>query len=139
MKNLYETDFYLWSMEQTDHLKNQRYHLLDLDHLIEEIEDLGKSERRAVKSNLINLITHLLKCEFQKDFKSKSWEDSIKECRRQILIDTEDNPSLNEYPEEILLYCYSKARNFASKETGLDLKTFPLECPWSINEILGNK
>lgn len=134
--NKYESDFYEWSKCESYKLKNKRFELLDLNNLIQEIEDLGKSERNAIRSHLINLLLHMLKTKYQSDHSCKSWNDSINESRRQIFIYTTDHPSLSKYPETVLNECYDKARILAGKETGFELELFPCKCLWEIEEIL---
>ena len=81
---LYERDYYLWLSQTVNLLKKKDFTQLDLENLIEEIESLGKSEKRAIRSNLVVLILHLLKWRYQPEKQSRSWKSSIREHRRRI-------------------------------------------------------
>ena len=96
---LYEQDYYQWLTQTTKLLKEKKFTQLDLENLIEEIESLGKSEKRAIKSNLIVVILHLLKWQYQPQKRSNSWKSSIREHRRRIQELLTDSPSLNNYLE----------------------------------------
>ncbi len=134
--NLYETDYYLWLQETIEKLKDQNYEQVDWTNLIDEIEDMPKSERRSLSSNLIIVLLHLLKWQYQPNRRSQSWKLSIVEHQIRIEETLEDSPSLKGYLVEILEKQYQKAVRLASAETGLESETFPSECPYSIAEIL---
>ena len=135
-KSLYEQDYYQWLMHTAKLLKEKEFTKLDLENLIEEIESLGKSEKRAITSNLIILILHLLKWRYQPEKRSNSWKSSIREHRRRIHRLITDSPSLKQYLPEILADCYLAAKKQASDETGLSLVAFPEESPFSLTECL---
>jgi hypothetical protein len=97
---------------------------------------MGRSERRSLESNLIIVIMHLLKWQFQPEFRSRSWEISIFEHRRRIGNALEDSPSLKPYLEDIFAKCYSNAVKSASIETGLHIQVFPQLCPYTSIEVL---
>lgn len=90
MSNLYSTDFNLWIDRTTRLLRERRWHEIDLTHLIEEVENLGKSERRGITSQLTRLLLHLLKWQYQPQRRSDSWLDSITDARTQIGLAIED-------------------------------------------------
>jgi len=133
--NLYDTDLYLWSQTNAQLLKERRFSELDLEHLIEEIEDMGKSEQRGINSHLRILLTHLLKWEFQPKHRGGSWLGSIRNARVAIDDLIEESPSLALKPSEFLVKCYAQSRKVASDETGLSLNTFPVECPYTMLQI----
>ena len=135
-KSLYEQDYYQWLIHTAKLLKEKEFTKLDLENLIEEIESLGKSEKRAITSNLIILILHLLKWRYQPEKRSNSWKSSIREHRRRIHRLLTDSPSLKQYLPEILADCYLAAKKQASDETGLSLVAFPEESPFSLTECL---
>jgi hypothetical protein len=90
---IYENDFDLWLEQTVSQLKNQQFEQLDIEHLIEELTDLGKSNKRSLESNLIILIAHLLKLKIQQDapeMMKGSWLDSVSEHRQRILYDLEE-------------------------------------------------
>lgn len=133
---LYEQDFHLWVEEQARLLKERRFSRLDLPNLIDEIEDMARSQKRAIRNDLTVLLTHLLKYQFQPDRRSTSWTGSIVEHRRRILEEIEDSPSLRGYPAQVFERCYRNAREQAAAETGLAKETFPPTSPYSPQQAL---
>ncbi|MGK7893439.1 MAG: DUF29 domain-containing protein [Xenococcus sp. (in: cyanobacteria)] len=133
---LYEQDFCLW-IENTAHLLEERqFSQLDLENLVEEIRTMGKSEKNALESNLIIVFLHLLKWQYQPDKRSRSWESSIFEHRRRIHKAFKNSPSLKPFFTDIFAECYQYGRKQASIETGLSLAAFPIESPFTIDNIL---
>lgn len=137
--SLYETDFYAWTQEQASLLRKQRWSQLDLLNLIEEIESLGKQQRQELRNRLSVLIGHLLKWEYQSSSRSRSWLATIRVQRRDTLRLLKDNPSLKPYLEDALAEAYENGRDLAMGETDLPEQTFPIECPYSLTEILGDR
>ena len=133
---IHENDFYGWITQQTDLLKLGRYNELDIENLIEEMEGMGKSEKRALESRLIVLLQHLLKWQHQPNFRGKSWELTIKEQRLRIDKIIRDNPSLKRQLEFCFFDAYPFAVLQAAKETGLDEKIFPNQCEWNLQQVL---
>ena len=135
-QTLYDKDYYLWLEETVGLLRERRLTELDVNNLIEEIEDMGRSEKKAVKSNLKILLCHLLKYKYQPEKCSNSWLSTIFEHRDRLEEDFTDSPSLKRYFEEVFEPCYQKARKQASIETGFPLETFPLNCPFTPEQVL---
>jgi hypothetical protein len=134
---LYEQDYQQWLEKTVNLLRDRSFELLDLDNLIEEIEDMGKSSKREVFNRLVVLLIHLLKWKYQPARQSNSWLSTINEQRRQLLILFRDSPSLHKsYVPTIFSECYQMACKLASKETKLPLATFPESCPFTEIEIL---
>ncbi len=135
---LYERDYYLWLQQTTLLLRNGQLSDLELPNLIEELEDMGKKERRSVYSNLKILLLHLLKYKYQPQKRSHSWKFTIEEHRQRIREAFEDSPSLENYCEEIFAAgkCYHDAKRLAVNETGLPSDLFPSHCPFSLEEVL---
>ena len=135
---LYDEDFYAWTQEQATLLRLGARHDLDLTNLAEEIESLGKSDRRALGSHLRNLVMHLLKWPYQPGGRltGHSWESSILNARAAIAELVEDSHSLQREVAGLLARWYSLARLDASDETGLLLATFPETCPWTPAQVL---
>jgi Domain of unknown function DUF29 len=125
-------DFNSWITQTTQLLRENRWHEIDVMHLIEEMEDLGKSERRGISSQLTRLLLHLLKWQYQPQRRSDSWLDSITDARTQIELALEDSPSLGNYPATQLEESYQRARRQAAKQTGLEISAFPSTCPYSV-------
>jgi hypothetical protein len=134
--NLYEQDYYRWLTQTTLLLQRREFDQLDLTHLIDEIEDMGRSERRSLESNLRVVLTHLLKWKYQPQQRSGSWRGSIAEHRIRIRKTLKDSPSLNYYLVEVFSEAYQDAITVAVQETGLGLETFPAECEWPLQSIL---
>lgn len=135
MTALYDVDFFLWSQTQANLLREGKMDNLDYENLIEEIESLGRSEKRTLRSYLEKLMMHLLKTQFQPERNGRSWQLSIKNARRDFLDTLSENPSLKHKLSDIVLKAYESARNRAAIETGLDDSIFPEVCPWSIEEL----
>jgi hypothetical protein len=135
-KNLYEADYLKWIETTVEKLRVRDYSSVDWENLIEEIEDMGRSERKSLKSNLIVVLTHLLKWQYQPEFRSGSWKGSIVEHRRRIRDTLKDSPSLKPYLQEVFVECYLDAVEQASAETELPMETFPGECPYTSAEVL---
>ena len=133
---LYNTDFHAWTREQAALLKSGRLAEIDMNHLIEEIESMGKNERRELKSRLVILIMHLLKWQMQPERQSNSWRATIETQRFQISELLEDSPSLKGELKEFINAAYPKAKRLAILETGLIRDPFPSECPFPMDDIL---
>lgn len=137
--NLYQQDFFAWTKQQINFLQNQQWNQLDLVHLIEEIETLGKQQRQELRNRLSILIGHLLKWEYQPQKRSYSWLATLRVQRIDIQELIDDNPSLKPYLEEALTQAYIKGLLLAVSETNLPDRTFPQNCPYSLTEILSDR
>ncbi|MFB2833286.1 DUF29 domain-containing protein [Floridanema evergladense] len=129
--NLYETDFYAWTQKQVELLRQRDLNNLDIENLIEEIDSLGKQEKRELINRLGILIGHLLKWEYQVDRRSKSWIKTIREQRKKIQKLIKENLSLKPFLEEAIEEAYSDAVDLAVNETDLEIHAFPNEIPYS--------
>jgi hypothetical protein len=136
---LYEVDYLQWLETTVEKLRSQEYSTVDWGNLIEEIEDMGRSERRSLESNLIVIILHLLKWQFQPDNRSGSWEGSIIEHRRRVKKLLNESPSLKPYLESIFVESYTEAVKQAKAETRLPLDTFPIECPFTLVNVIDDE
>jgi len=139
MSSLYDADFNRWTLEQTAALRAGRFQDLDLENLAEEIEGLSKSDKRAIKSQLVRLLFHLLKLRFQPDQPSASWRNSVQDARFAIASIIEDSPSLRNYPAESLEAAYQKARDKDPENPTVDTRRFPASCPWTIAQALDER
>ncbi len=135
---LYEQDFYTWSIQQAELLRQKKYTQVDWDNLIEEVEDLGRSEYRALVSAVEQLTLHLLKWQFQPNKRSRSWQVSIAKQRIQIEKLLEDNPGLTAKLEEVLEKGYKYGRRGAIGETQLSDNIFPIQCPYAWSNLTNN-
>ena len=135
-KGLYETDFYSWVLLQTRLLKSGDIDRIDMENLIEEVEDMGKSIKRAIESYFVVLLTHLLKCEYQKENISGSWRGSIANSRNKLLNLIAENPGTKPTLGTLYIKAYGDAMEVAAAETGLPSSTFPDTPPWTLEESL---
>jgi len=131
----YEDDFNLWLYEQIALLRQKRIDEVDLPNLIEELEDMAKARRNALRSAYRLVIAHLLKWKFQPERRSASWEITITRERTHIADEENLSPSLRADAEEIVRYVYRTAVREAAIETGLPRSAFPAECPWTLEEL----
>jgi hypothetical protein len=136
VQTTYSQDCNLWIKQTTKLLRENRWQEIDIEHLIEEFEGVGKSEQRGISSQLTRLLLHLLKWEYQPSRRSDSWLDSITDARFQIELAMEDSPSLKNYPLDELAQSYQRARRKAAKQTGIALSIFPEYCPYSLDFVL---
>lgn len=132
----YDRDFYAWAMKNAELIRQGRFTEVDAQHIAEELESMGRSERRALMSRLAVLLAHLLKWQYQPTLRSNSWQYTIKEQRLAVADLLEDNPSLKAQLEEIRERAYQSARLIAARETGLGEETFPVSCPFSFDQVM---
>ncbi len=132
----YETDFYAWASYHAQLLREGKFSELDVEHLAEELENMGKNNKRELVSRLKILIGHLLKWQYQPGGRSTSWRSSIVEQRLQINDLIADNPSLKPQLLEAITKAYSNAVELASDDTGFSESVFPKICPYSQEQIL---
>lgn len=132
----YEKDVIAWAAEQAALLRSGDLSSLDIEHIAEEIEDVGKSERRELASRMAVLLAHLLKWQYQPDKRGSSWQRTIKEQRRAIAAHITETPSLRASLRNDIWFegVWADAVAKAVEETGLDL--FPEDCPLSVEQIL---
>jgi len=131
----YDKDFYSWTQEQAELLKHGRFSELDIDNLIEEVETMGRSEKRELESRLTVLLFHLLKWKYQDVRQCRSWELSIIEQRLKFEETLKENPGLKSKLNDMLKKAYRYAVIEASKETKISIKIFPELCPWELDKI----
>jgi hypothetical protein len=132
----YEQDFHAWAEQQAGLLRARSISGLDWENVAEEIRSLGGSERSEIRSRLVVVLHHLLKWQYQPGRRKRGWSATILEARDQLNERLKESPSLRSYPNTVLEKQYSIARLRAADETDLTLETFPLECPYTVEEIL---
>ena len=135
---LYDKDFYKWALEQAQYIKTKAFDKLDIEHLIEEVGDMSRSEERELESRLEILLMHLLKWKYQHEAVSSSWTGTIEEQRYRIARRLKKMPSLKNILPTLLDDVYSDSIRGAVKDTGLNNTAFPTKCEWSIEQILDN-
>jgi hypothetical protein len=117
IETLYDQDYYLWIKTTINQLRTGQFSLVDLDNLLEELETMGRSKKRAIKSLLIKLLEHLLKLQCWENARERNqghWQGEIRTFRRQIKDELADSPSLKPYILDIFDECYQDARKIAS-------------------------
>lgn len=133
---LYDRDYLAWIKKTTQQLRDRNFSELDIENLIEEIESLGRKEKRELSNRLVVLLEHLLKFrywELERDRNARGWQGTIKEQQRQINLILKDSPSLKPQLDRILAEAYQDALGITAAKTGLDL--LPEENPFSKEEI----
>lgn len=138
MDNLYESDFYQWVQRQKQLLASQQFDQLDLKNLIEEVDEMGKSEYKSLRSHLTHLLSHCLKWYYQPEKRETgySWQYTIVEQRKMVARVLRESPSLKHKLDDLYLEAYEYGRIEATKETLLPEATFPVECPWSFEQVM---
>jgi hypothetical protein len=133
---LYERDYYEWTVRNAELLRSGRVNEADLQHIAQEIEYLGKRERRELLDRLSLLIAHLLKWKAQSARQSHGWELTIRVQRKNLAKLLSENPSLRPYLETNLPEAYERAMVEAMTETGLPESHFPSTCPFALDVLL---
>jgi len=137
---LYERDYYTWTQEQARALREHRIEELDWTNVAEEIEDLGKSERSALRSRLVRLLEHLLKYAHARDRmfenNARGWELSARNARDGFRDRLEENPGLRPQVDDIYVRAYREARNITLKALHLPDSAIPEAPPWTLEEII---
>jgi hypothetical protein len=138
-KTLYEQDFYLWLQTTLAILRERKLEQLDIENLIEEIDSMGRSEKKELKTRLVVLIEHLLKLQYltqEKDYNARDWRNTVVEQRRQIAYTLADSPSLKGILNDVFLDCYIDARNDTINKYQLPSILFPEQPSFSLIQVL---
>ena len=138
----YGQDFFAWSFEQARALREHRTAALDWENLAEEIESLGKGDRREVRSRLNVILIHLLKWQVQTEQRSGSWRATIRTQRRDLEVVLTDSPSLRPHVPAFVAEVYPRARLDAAEEMELvpsAARMLPEKCPFTVAQILDNE
>lgn len=139
--NLYESDFYQWTQETAQAIAQRDFSSVDWENLIEEIEALGRAEKRAVKSFATQLMIHLLLYQYwtwRREYYEDGWEDEVDEFRDQLKDDLKSKRLYNYFVSE-LDKCYESAKRRTAKKyrkEGLDVPSFPESCPYTVEQLL---
>ncbi len=137
----YEEDVIAWSNEQARLLRAGRFDMLDIEHLADEIEDVGKSEKRELASRMAVLLCHLLKWQIQPERRGSSWQRTIEHQRKALKHAIINTPSLNTLISDSEWFndAWDQAARMTERETGIDSNSFPVACGWTISEILDSE
>jgi hypothetical protein len=136
LEEIYDEDYALWLEKTAQQLHHKDVNNLDWRHLLEEIEDLGKSQKNAVESYLRQLLKHLLLYQYwtqQRDYCGDGWLDEIDNFRNELQILLRSK-TLHNYAASILEATYQKAKRSALNKTKLDI--FPSQCPYTLEQAL---
>lgn len=136
MNPTYDQDYYQWFHDQARLLREGLWEHIDVENLAEELEDMGKREKRALRSRTVVLLAHLLKYAYQPERRGPSWAGTIREQRKQLDALLCDSPSLKPRLIDDLEDSYISARLLAAGETGLPEKAFPASCPFTLDELI---
>ena len=131
----HDEDFYAWTQSNASLLKQRKFEEIDVDHLIEELEEMGNSNENQLISRLGVLIAHLLKWQLQPDFRCRSWSGTIREQRIRIKRLLRKNPSLKILMASSVKESFEDALAILEKETPLDLKALPATCPYTLEQL----
>ena len=138
LPQLYEEDETAWLEEMARLVAERRFAELDAEHLSEFLSDMARRDRREVLSRLVILLTHLLKWEHQPDQRSNGWRATIA-GQRDELKDLLESGTLLRHAQEVLGKAYERAVRQAALEAGLGEDVFPLECPFTLDAVLGGE
>lgn len=144
LASLYETDYAQWAKRNAELLRARRFEDIDIAHLLEELSDMSKSDRRELQSRLLILLAHLLKWEYQyqtlaerwREFKGDSWRSTIIEQRTQLSGLLKQSPGLKSALVDMIERTYPDAVELACDESGLPSETFPTHCPYPKEQLL---
>ena len=136
ISDLYEHDIHAWTRQTADLLRQGRFQELDVAHLVEELETMGRRDRQELISRLKILLGHLLEWQYQPAHRSSSWRGSILEQRLRIRDLLDDSPSLRPFLAEAAAAAYGDGARLACKETGLPLEQFPASMPFPLGGLL---
>jgi Domain of unknown function DUF29 len=132
----YDRDLYSWAVEQAALLRAGRIAEADVLNIAEEIDDVGNEQYDKLESALRVILLHLLKWDHQPERRSRSWRGSIRAQRHHIQKVLRKNPGLKARLDEAVAEGYAAARIDAANETGLEDEVFPVDCAYSIEEIM---
>jgi hypothetical protein len=136
---LYEHDYYGWILDNVHAIRERRFEDVDWLNVAEELEDMGKSERRAFRSQLARLLTHLLKWSYEPEgrrLSEHSWRATIAHARKSVRELADESPSFKPQMQDFFSAAYSDALAQAVAETNLPKRTFPAACPWTLDQVM---
>ena len=134
----YETDVVAWAIEQAAMLRAGKFSALDIEHIAEEIEDVGKSEQRELAQRMAALLAQLLKWQYQPETRGADWQATLQLQRGAIARRLRKAPSLNSMLTEDawISDMWGDARLLASREMPAGMAVWPEQCPWTMDQAL---
>ncbi len=136
LHRLYEQDFYAWLLKNAHLIRTKQFADIDVENIAEELESMGRSEKRELVNRLAVLLAHLLKWLHQPERRSNSWKYTIEEQRRAVEELLAESPSLKYQLKEKINNAYLKAVLIAARETGIAKDRFPINCPFTWQQIV---
>jgi hypothetical protein len=133
----YEDDLYRWAQETAQAIRERRFDEIDIEHVADEVLDVGKSDLRALRSQIERILLHLMKIRYQPNKETRSWTLTIEEARARAEQSFEESPSFRRMIDDLLPKAYRTARLQTIRQTGLAPDVFPPECPFSVDDVLG--
>ena len=124
-----------WLDQTVEAIHAGRFQELDYPQLAEYLNDMAARDRREVESRLAVLLCHLLKWFGQPDKRSRSWQSTIEEQRYELELILRSG-TLRRHALAELVQVYEAARKRAAIEAGLAMSVFPLECPYTVEQLL---
>ena len=134
--DLYDADFAEWTRHNAELLRSGRVTEADLAHIAEEIEDMGKRERRSLDSRMERLIEHLLKWQYQPEQRGSSWGRTIAAQREGVRLLLIKNPGFRPFLDEVVADAYQAAVEIVMATISCPRETFPETCPYSLEQLL---
>ncbi len=144
---LYQTDYAAWARRNAELLRGGRFAELDIEHLLDELSDMGKSERDELESRLLILLAHLLKWEYPyqtlserwRECDGRSWRSTIVEQRKRLAVRLRKSPGLTSIVADAIYSVYPDAVDLAYKETRLPPETFPAICSYRSEQLFDDE
>ena len=141
-QDLYDQDFFAWARHTAALLRSGRFDEADLEHLAEEIEDMGKAQRHALRSHLRQLLVHLLKLDYSpaRDPR-RGWFEEVQNARAEIADRLADSPSLAPQAAGLMTEVWPRARRQALDALSAfgEQVRFPEACPYSLEQALDER
>lgn len=138
--NLYDTDFFLWCKEQSALVLKSESKEMDKENIAEELESMGKSDKRSIKSYIRIILIHMIKLKIQPNYEgTRGWDISINNARSSMGNILKDSPSLRRMVPEYIEEEWPKAVSIAAEETHMSIRAIPVDRPFTIEEVLGDK
>lgn len=135
---LYDKDFYQWAMKNAELMRQGRLSEIDVENIAEELESMGKSQKRELIHRLAVLMMHLLKWQYQPQNRGRSWKGTVTEQRNELDLLIEDSPSLKHGIEPSMEKAYKLALVKFENETGISKKHLPDSCSFTFEQVMDN-
>ncbi|MBF0537564.1 MAG: DUF29 domain-containing protein [Nitrospirae bacterium] len=135
-RTLYEVDFYQWAFHNADLLRQGRFAEIDIENVVEELEDMARSNKRELLNRLMVLIMHLLKWQYQPKRRCESWRTTIGNQRIKIENLLEDSPSLGHNINTVIAKGFIAAKRMFEIETRISAKELPETCLYTFEQLM---